>query len=106
MIISINIIMIIMKTIRITEHQKSDSPVGQHVAECCGQSKAFEWRLNDKSNDVEKLLTLEALQKSKRKPHVNSRGEYRSRKLTKKYYSDTRHVRLIRIFFFELKHTD
>ena len=83
--ITIIIIIIIMKTTQRTEHQKSDSPVGQHVAECCGQSEAFEWRLIDKSNNVEKLLTLEALQKSKRKPHLNKRGEYRSRELTLKY---------------------
>ena len=47
-------------TTRINEHQKIDSPVEQHVAKCCGQSKAFEWQLIDKSNDVEKLLTFEA----------------------------------------------
>ena len=52
--------------------------------ERCGQSKAFEWRSIDKSNGVERLLTLEALHKSKRKPQLNTRDEYRSRELTLK----------------------
>ena len=68
-------------TTRIAEHQKNDSSEGQKVAECCGQSKAFEWRLFDKSNDVEKSLSLDAHHENKRKPQLNTGDEYKSREL-------------------------
>ena len=73
------------KTTRIIEHQKTDSPVGQHVSECCGTAKAFNWRIIDQSSEPQKLMTLEAIHIRQRKPAPNTRDEYRSRELTLKY---------------------
>ena len=41
-------------TTRIIEHQKADSPVGQHVSECCGTAKAFNWRIIDQSSEPQR----------------------------------------------------
>ena len=41
-------------TTRIIEHQKADSPVGQHVSECCGTAKAFDWRIIDQSSEPQR----------------------------------------------------
>ena len=46
-------------TKRIKYHQKDDTPVTQHVAESCVQSRVFE--LNDSSNEIEKLLLMNIL---------------------------------------------
>ena len=47
---------------RISEHQKTNSPVGQHVVECCGALTAFNYKIIDQCQDSEKLMTIEALQ--------------------------------------------
>ena len=83
----------------------SDLPVGQHVAERFGQSKAFEWRSVDNSDDVKKLLSFAALHLSNCKRQLNTRDEYGSRGFTLKYYTDIMHVSLTRILFIQLKYT-
>ena len=72
-------------TTRIIEHQKPDSPVGQHVSKCCGTAKAFNWRIIDQGSEPQKLMTLEAIHIRQPKPALKTRDEYRSRELTLKY---------------------
>ena len=68
-----------------TEHQKKDSLVGQHLVECCSATIDIEWKILDASRTVEKLMTIEAMYISKLKPALNTRDEYRGRELTLKY---------------------
>ena len=72
-------------TTRITEHQKKDSQVGQHLVECRGATNDIEWRILDACRSVEKLMIIEAIYISKLKPALNTRDEYRGRELTLKY---------------------
>ena len=72
-------------TTRITEHQKKDSQVGQHLIECRGATNDIEWRILDACRSVEKLMIIEAIYISKLKPALNTRDEYRGRELTLKY---------------------
>ena len=46
---------------RTTEHQKKDSPEGQHLVECCGTAHNTEWEILDTCRGVEKLMTTEAI---------------------------------------------
>ena len=39
---------------------KMDSPVGQHVSECCVTLRACDWRIKDQCN-VQKIKTIEAI---------------------------------------------
>ena len=48
-------------TTRISEHQKKDSPVGQHLVECCGRTHNVKWEILDACRGVEKLMTIEAI---------------------------------------------
>ena len=43
-------------TTRMTRHQKHDSPVGQHVNECCGSSNSSSLRIIDQFSDTETLI--------------------------------------------------
>ena len=70
---------------RISEHQKTDPPVGQHVVERCGVLSAFNDRLIDQCQDSEKLMNIEALHIIRCKPQLRTRDEYKSRELTLKY---------------------
>ena len=83
---------------KISEHQKTDSPVEQVLSECCGSSRAFEWRVIDQCNDSLKLMTLEDIYIAQREPALNTRDEYRSRELTLKYYSTCTHVSFFEIY--------
>ena len=68
-------------TTRISEHQKKDSPVGQHLVECGGTAH-IEWDILDECPGVEKLMAIEAIYIKKLKPQLNTRDEYRGRELT------------------------
>ena len=46
---------------------------------------AFNYKIIDQSQNSEKLMTIEALHVSRRKPQLNTRDEYKSRELTLKY---------------------
>ena len=46
---------------RISEHKKTDSPVRQHVVECCGALTVFKDKIIDQCQDSKKLMTIEAL---------------------------------------------
>ena len=48
-------------TTRITEHQKKDSQVGQHLVECRGATNGIEWKILDASRTVEKVMIIEAI---------------------------------------------
>ena len=72
-------------TTRITEHQKKDSQVDQHLVECRGAMNDIEWKILDACRTVEKLMIIEAIYISKLKPALNTRDEYRGRELTLKY---------------------
>ena len=71
-------------TTRVAEIAKADSPMGIQAIECNGDKTAFQWKILDKSGNHSKLMTLEALYKRTLKPAINTRYEYRSRKLTLK----------------------
>ena len=58
-----------------TEHQRLDTLFGQHVSDCCGLLKTFDWRVNDQSREREKLITVEALNVRQRKEKLNTSGE-------------------------------
>ena len=68
-------------TTRITEHQKKDSRVGQHLVECRGAKNDIEWKILDACRTVEKLMIIEAIYISKLKPALNKRDKYRGREL-------------------------
>ena len=72
-------------TTRISEHQKKDSAVGQHLVECCGTAHNIEWEILDTCRGVEKLMTIQAIYIKKLKPQLNTRDEYRGWELTLKY---------------------
>ena len=69
---------------RITEHQKKDSQVGQHLVECRGATNDIEWKILDACRTAEKLMISEAIY-IKPKPALNKRDEYRGRELSLKY---------------------
>ena len=71
-------------TTRVKEHRKADSPVGQYLKECGGDSLSSElsWKIIDQANSNHKFLTLEALHIFKEKPGLNARDEIRSSELT------------------------
>ena len=66
-------------TTRISEDQKKDSPVGQHLVEGCGTTPNVKWEILDACRGVEKLMTIEATYIKKQKPQLNTRDEYRGR---------------------------
>ena len=76
-------------TTRIEEHKKGDSPVGLHLQHCQleGKSADLSWEIIERSNHQTKLLILEAIHIRKKKPGLNTRDEFRNRKLTLKIYS-------------------
>ena len=71
-------------TTRISEHQKKDSQVGQHLVEYCGATIDIEWKILDAGRTVVKLMTIEAININKLKPALYTLDEYRGRGL--KYY--------------------
>ena len=66
------------------EHLRDSSPVGSHLKECGADKAAVGARILDRCLDTNKLLTLEALYISRRRPALNTREEYRQRYLTVK----------------------
>ena len=72
-------------TTRFSEHQKKDSPVGQHFVEYCGTTHNVKWENLDSCREVEKLMTIEAIYIKKLRPQINTRDEYRGRELKLKY---------------------
>ena len=68
-------------TTRTSEHRKKDSPVTQHLVECCGTTHNVNWEIHDACREVEKLMTIEAIYIKKLKPQLNTRDEYRGREL-------------------------
>ena len=66
------------------EHLRDSAPVGSHLKECGADKAAVEARIVDRCLDTNKLLTLEALYISRRRPALNTREEYRQRYLTVK----------------------
>ena len=48
-------------TLRISEHQRKGSLVGQHIVECSGSTNDIEWKILDACRTAEKLLTIEAI---------------------------------------------
>ena len=71
-------------TTRINKNQKLESPVGKPKSECCGSSKAFQWKIIDHWNDAPKL-TIEELHIRQRRPALNTRDELRVREWTIKF---------------------
>ena len=69
----------------ISDYQKKDSPVGQHLAECCGTTHNVKWEILDACRGFEKLMTIEAIYIKKLKPQSNTRDDYRGRELKLKY---------------------
>ena len=63
-------------TARITQHQKKDSQVGQHLVECRGATNDIEWKILDACRTAEKLMISEAIYISKPKPGLNKRDQY------------------------------
>ena len=59
--------------------------MGHHVVECYGALTAFHYKVIDHCQDSEKVMTIEALHITRRKPQLNTRDEYKSRELTLKY---------------------
>ena len=72
-------------TTRILEHQKTKSPVEQHVVEFCGALTTFDYKNIGLWQDTKTLMTIEFLHPSRRKPQLNTRDEYKSREITMKY---------------------
>ena len=68
------------------EHLRDSAPVGSHLKECGADKSAVEARILDRCLDTNKLLTLEALYISRKRPALNTREEYRQRYLTVKMW--------------------
>ena len=66
------------------EHLRDSAPAGNHLKECGADKAAVEARILARCLDTNKLLTLEALYISRRRPALNTRQEYRQRYLTVK----------------------
>ena len=62
-----------------------DSPVGQHLVECCGTAHNIEFEIFDTCRGVEKQMTIEAIYIKKMKPQLNTCDEYRGLQLTLNY---------------------
>ena len=60
-------------TTRITEFEKKDSQVGQHLVECFGATNDIEWKNRDACRTVEKLITIDAIYISKLKTTLRTR---------------------------------
>ena len=76
-----------MEVIMIKEDDKclrDSAPVVSHLKECGADKAAVEARNLDRCLDTNKLLHLEALYISRRRPALNTREEYRQRYLTVK----------------------
>ena len=52
-----------------------------------GNSADLSWEIRDRSNNQTKLLSIEAIDIKKEKSYLNTRDEFRSRKITLKIYS-------------------
>ena len=72
-------------TTKISEHQKKDSQMGQHLAECSGSTNDSEWKIQDACRTVVKFMTVEALYISKLKLALNIGDEYRVWELMLRY---------------------
>ena len=72
-------------TTRISEHQKKDSQLGQHLVKCSDATNDIERKILDACRTVEKLMTIEAIYNSKLKPEQNTRYEWRGRELELTY---------------------
>ena len=59
-------------TTRISEHQKKDLQVGQHMVECWGATNDIEWKILDACRTVEKLKTIEDIYIGKLKSALNT----------------------------------
>ena len=72
---------------RVDEHRKGGSPVGQHLLEfnkdVYGTAELKSESI-DQTAKIHKLLTLEALHIWRERPRINIRDEFRSRQLTLK----------------------
>ena len=69
---------------RVDDHRKG-SPVGQHLLECnkeVGGTAELKSKIIDQTAITQKLLTLEALNIWRERPRINTRDEFRRRKLT------------------------
>ena len=66
---------------RLSEHLMLSAPVARHLHDCCGM-QAYETSILDRSSDIVKLETLEALYIEKLKTSLNTKEEYRWRPLT------------------------
>ena len=64
-------------TTRITEHQKKDSQVCQHLVECRGAMNDIERKILDACRTVEKLMIIETIYISKLISALNTRDENR-----------------------------
>ena len=83
-------------TTRISEHQKKDSTVGQHLFECCGAAHNIEWEIFDTCRGIENLVTIEKIYIKKLKPQLNTCDEYRGRELILKYLFKRKNISLLK----------
>ena len=70
---------------RISDHQKMNSQVGQHLVGWFGYTKDIECKILDACRTVENLMTIEAIYVGKLKRELNTHDEYRGRELMLKY---------------------
>ena len=69
-------------TTRLKEHSRPSTNVGSHLATFETTMENAEVKILDKSPNLNKLLTLEALYITSKTPTINLKEEYRSRELT------------------------
>ena len=70
-----------IKKTQLSEHLMPSAPVARHLQDCCGM-QAYETSIPDRSSDIVKLETLEALYIEKFEPSLNIKEEYRRRPFT------------------------
>ena len=60
---------------RISEHQKTSSPVAKHAVECCGAPTAFNYKIIYQCQDSEKFTIIEVLHISRCKSQLNTQDK-------------------------------
>ena len=63
-------------TTRISEHQKINSTLGQHLVECCGTAHYIEWEILDANRGSEERMTMKAIYNKKLKPQLKTRNKF------------------------------
>ena len=69
----------IVLPLRISEHQRKDFTMGQHLVECCGTAYENEWKMLDACRSEDTVMSTEAIYI---KQQLSTPDEYCGRELS------------------------